>query len=663
MPPGGIAVTVITFQGLKGGLLKFMLESIRKSTKSIYILLIFGAIILVFVFWGIGPMGGSSDRSAIAVVNGQSIALKDYVKLHRQMQDYYRNILKDRFTPEMEKQMDLKRRSIGILLDRTLAIEEADNLGIKVGKAEVQKAIGSMPAFQKDGVFDRDIYFNSLKAERLNAADFEEAVRKDLVAEKVQAFIVKDVKVTDGEVEKRFLRENRQINLDYVVIDGERFKGAVSVGEEEAENYLKENSTDFIEPARIKVFYVHADFNDFKKIVRVTEKDIKEFYDKNPDRFTAPASVRARHILVRPDPKNPDKGAAKAAALKKAEALLQRIREGEDFKRLAGKYSEDPGSGKKGGDLGWFPRGVMLKGFEEAAFSLKKGEVSGVVETVFGFHIIKVEEKRGPVKRLMREVRGVIVEALRSARSREEAYRAIKDLHKPLEEAKSVGELKKAAGRFRGVRSTVTGLLDRSEINGALKAPESLADNLFLMSEGEVSSPLKSSDGVHMVKIVERVDARLPQYKEAASRVKSVLREKKAMEKAKDEAHKLLQALKGGAGLRALAGKKKYKVRETGFFTMADGFIPGLGAPAAEYRDLFGLDSGDKLYNKVIARGGKFYLLEWKASRDADLKKLTDTGREELRARLLGQKQDDALNRWLDELRAKAKIQVFEDRM
>ncbi len=640
-----------------------MLETIRKSTKSIYILLIFGAIILVFVFWGIGPMGKSGNPSAVAVVNGESIALKDYVKLHKQMQDYYRKLLKDRFTPEMEKRMDLKRRAIGILLDRTLAIEEAGKRGMNVGKGEVQKAIASMQAFQRDGVFDKGLYFNSLKAERLKADEFEEAVKKDLIAEKVQAFIIKDVKVTDDEVKKSFLDENRRINLNYVAIDGERFKGEVNVSDEEAENYLKEHSTDFIEPARIKVFYVHADFADFKKNVRVTKKEIQEFYDKNPDRFIRPASIKARHILIRPDRNNPDKAAAKAEARQKAQTLLKRIRDGEDFKKLAEKYSVDPGSAKKGGELGWFSRGVMLKSFEDSAFSLNKGEVSGVVETVFGFHIIKVEDKRAPRKRLLREVKGVIVENLRSAMSREEAYKAIQDLRKPLEEAKSAGELKRAAGNSTGVKFKLSKTLDRNEIKGAIKLPERLAENLFLMSEGEVSSALKSTGGVYMVKIVQRVDARLPQYKEVASKVKSLVRGKKALQLARDEAHKLLQALKGGASLKALAAKKKYKLHETGFFTISDGFIPGLGAPSANYKDLFALNSGEKLYKKLIARGGAYYVLEWKASREADLKKLTPEVSKELSVRLLGQKQDATLNRWLDKLRAKAKIQVFEDRL
>ncbi|GMR04480.1 MAG: peptidylprolyl isomerase [Thermodesulfobacteriota bacterium] len=640
-----------------------MLERIRQSTKSVYILFIFGIIILVFVFWGIGPMRDSGNGNSVATVDGQSIEIKDYLKIRRQMENYYRNLLKGQYTPEMEKRIGIKRRAVTILIDRALAVKEAKKTGIKVSKKEVQDVIASMPAFQKDGVFDRETYFRSLKAERMQPAEFEKAVEDDLITEKVRARVTKDITVSDEEVTKAFLTEHRRINLKYVAMDAARFEDAVKVSDEEARNYLKEHSSDFIEPAKIKVFYVHAGYGDFMKGVRVTDADIKEYYEKNKERFLNPGEVRASHILVRPDMENPDREAAKAEARKKAEALLQRLREGADFKEMAKKYSQDPGSGKKGGDLGWFPRGVMVKTFEDAAFSLKKGELSPIVETVFGFHIIRVEDKKEPTLKPLKEVTPSIIKAIKTDRARERAYSAIKALQKPFEEAKDIEGLKKIVKKLRGLKYTVTGLMDSKKVKEEFKGPQYMAENLFLMDEGEVSSPLKTKDGVHMVKIVKRIDARLPKYEEVASKIKAVVRKKKARILAKKEAESLLNALKGGAGLEPLAKKKKLRVRETGFFSMADGFVPVLGLPTSNYTALFGLSSEKPLFETVIARNATFYILELKASKEADLKQLTPAMKEELRVRLLNRKQEEALNKWLDSLRAKAKIKVYEDRM
>jgi len=167
-----------------------MLETIRKSTKSTYILLLFGAIILVFVFWGIGPGGRGRSANAVATVNGEPIDMKDYLALHKRLTDYYRNILKDKFTPSVEKSLNLKKNAVAILIDRRLAVMDAEDKGIGVSKKEVQDTIGSMAAFQTDGVFNNDRYLSALRSERMKPDEFEDDVRKDLLVEKMRAGVV-----------------------------------------------------------------------------------------------------------------------------------------------------------------------------------------------------------------------------------------------------------------------------------------------------------------------------------------------------------------------------------------------------------------------------------------------------------------------------------------
>jgi len=376
-----------------------MLETIRKSTKSTYILLLFGAIILVFVFWGIGPGGKGKSANAVATVDGDPIDIREYLALHKRLTDYYRGVLKDKYTPAVEKGLKLKHNAVSILIDRRLAVMAAESKGISVSKQEVQESIAAIASFQKDGVFDKDRYFSALKSERLKPADFEEDVRRDLLVERMRADVIKDVAVTDDDVQKAYLRENREIDLSYASVNASDKRDSIKVTDKDGKKYLIDHSTDFVIPAKLKAVYAYAGYKAFKKLTSPGETELREYYNKNKDRYTDPEKIHARHILIRPDMKEKDRDAAKKAAVEKARGLLKRIKAGEDFSRIAKENSGDPGSAKKGGDLGWFPRGVMMKAFEDAAFALKPGEVSGIVETPFGAHIIKLEGRKKAVAR------------------------------------------------------------------------------------------------------------------------------------------------------------------------------------------------------------------------------------------------------------------------
>ncbi len=640
-----------------------MLETIRKSTKSTYILLLFGAIILVFVFWGIGPGGRGRSANAVATVNGDPIGMKEYLALHKRLTDYYRKVLKDKYTPSVEKGLNLKKNAVAILIDRRLAVMEAEKKGIKISKKEVQDTIGAMASFQKDGVFDRDRYFSALKSERIKPADFEEDVRRDLLVERVRAGVIKDVSVSEDDVKKAFLKENREIDLAYVSINASDKRAGLKVTDKEGRQYLMDHSTDFVLPAKLKAVYAYADYSAFKKRASISESDIRAYYDKNKDRFTEPEKIHARHILIRPDMKVKDRDAARKAAMEKARGILKRIKAGEDFKALARKYSADPGSAKKGGDLGWFPRGVMMKSFEAAAFALKPGEVSAIVETPFGAHIIRLEGRKAAVVKPLGKVRASIKTELSRGISNERALDAIKAIEEPFKKTKDIKGLKQAVKKSSGLAFHETGLFDSRHFDKSLAKAGRLKDSLFLMNEGEVSEPIKTYRGIYLVKVVKRVDARIPEYDEVKADVKERLMASKALRAAKKEAAEVLKAVKGGKKLRDVAKKRGLKLGSTGLFSATTGFIPGLGLPVASYGALFDLNAKKPLYEKTIAASGKFFVVEWKASKEADISNLTPDARESLTEMLMSRKEDEKINGWLNSLRKKADIKVFEDRM
>ncbi|TAN62094.1 hypothetical protein EPN18_05430, partial [bacterium] len=337
-----------------------MLEKLRSKANSKYILIVFGIIIIVFIFWGVGPTDSTrGKRSAVAMVDGEAITTQDFENLYKRQTEYYKGILKGQFNDEMLKRLDLKRKTLDTLVNRALAIKAAKSQGIEATDKEVQQTIAAMRVFQKDGVFDKEVYFQTLSANRLKPSDFEKTMADDIITAKLQKKLNDGVSVTDEEVRAHFLRENRKVNFKYISVEPSRFASAVKVSDDEAKAYLNKNSSLFVVPVKVKAFYVHAGFDALSKKNKLTAEELKEFYDKNSKQFETPEKVKARHILIRLDEKISDKEAAKKIAKEKATEALNMLKGGAKFDETAKKYSQDPGSAGHGGDLGWFPRGMM----------------------------------------------------------------------------------------------------------------------------------------------------------------------------------------------------------------------------------------------------------------------------------------------------------------
>ncbi len=637
-----------------------MLEGIRKRRNSVIILGAFAAIIVVFIFWGAGPTGDNNpNNSAVAIVDGQEIPVREYAALYKKELEYYRNTFKEQFTDEAAEKLNLRQRTIDILINRALALKDAKAKGVEVSEGEVQQAIKPIPAFSQNGSFDKDLYLRVLGSNRITPAEFERSVQEDLVTNKMRELAIKDVSVTEAEAKAAYLKENRKINLSYIAVDGTRFTGAIKVTDDEAKDYLKKNGSAFMVPARVKAYYAYAGFNDLSRKIKVSGPEIKDYYDKNPKQFENPASVKARHILVRPDEKASDTEKAKADARKKTEALIARIKAGAKFSELAKAHSQDPGSARQGGELGWFPRGVMIKPFEDAVFALNKGEMSGVVETEFGFHIISVEDKKEAGPKPIKEVSASIKDFLSTQKAHTQAREAAAELEKAFRGAISIDELKKAAAR-KDVRAVLTDFLSEADRRHELIRNEILRDELFALRDGEVSRPIETEEGVYVIKAVEKAEPHVPEYGTISTRVKAIMIMEKAIEAARKKAEELLSKLKNGEDLALLAKKEKYKVDETGYFTKAQGFIPKVGAPSGDRENIFELNSAAPYYPELIAQNNRFYLLKLNSVQEADEAGF-ESRKEAVKARLTAEKQDEAVSKWLEGLKSKAKIQVFEN--
>ncbi len=637
-----------------------MLKFVRKRRRSVFIIFAFFAIIVVFIFWGVGPRAKRSpENTVVAMVDGVKISAKDYNDFYQRQLDYYRNTFRDQFSEDMIRRLNLRRKAIDTLINRTLVLNAARRDGVDVTDSEVQRAIMDMKEFQRNGSFDKKLYFTLLSRNRIKPRDFEDSIRTDLIIEKMKNKVVGDITVTDEEVRKVYDKENREVSFDYVTIDPASFEKDVTVTDEEAEKFFESKKREFFVPVKIKAFYVRVSPEDFLSDVKPTDEELKTYYEKNIIEFQMPRQVRARHILIRPDTRGRSLEEAKKEAKKKAGELLERIKKGEDFSKLAKQYSDDKGSAKEGGDLGWFSRGIMVKPFEDAAFSLKKGEVSPIVETEFGYHIIKVEDIREERLQPFNEAKERIREIIKKEKAGELARKKAEEVQKKIKEAKTEEELD-AIASDKKLKAVTTDLFSENDRKVELAKDPELRDTAFFLKEGATSGVIDTDAGFYVIKVLKKVDAHVPAYEEVAEEVKKRLKKEKAKELAKEKAKEIVEKVKGGEDLLEVAQKEGLPVAKTDFFRMVDGFIPGIGVFVGDREELFKLKKDDPFFHKPIEYNDKLYLLKLREAKEADPEGF-EKEKKEIKRRLLAQKKDDAVSAWIKELKSKAEIEVNEE--
>jgi peptidyl-prolyl cis-trans isomerase D len=386
-----------------------MFESIRSHRRWLMVFMLV-LIFPSFVFFGIqGYNRFMESEGALAQVDGVPITQREFEIAQRDRADRLRQQFGADFDPKVLDTPE-GRASIleGLVIDRALAREvEAGNL--TVTNDRLRAVIASIPAFQEDNRFSLERYRTYLTAQGQTEQQFEERVRSDLRKQMLAQAVLDSaiVPATAFEQIERALLEQREVRM--LAIRADAFVPKVTVTDAQVAAYYEKRRKDFETPESIKVEYVVLNANAIAGKSAVAEADIQSYYEQNKGRYGVEEQRRASHILITPE--NGDKAAARA----KAESILAALKaKPDDFAKLARENSKDPGSATQGGDLGFFGKGMMVKPFEEAAFKLKVGETSDVVETDFGFHIIRVIEIKPAQAKPLAEVRGEIERELRT---------------------------------------------------------------------------------------------------------------------------------------------------------------------------------------------------------------------------------------------------------
>lgn len=625
-----------------------MLEVFRRHAYSWGTRIVLGLITVIFMFWGIGA-GFFSQVHPVASVNGQRIlgaeVDKEADNLRQQLQQIY-----GANATMLLKNINLRQEALDRIIERRLLTAEARHIGLVVSDDTLQNEIAKQAAFQTDGRFDFERYQELLRSNNMFPADYEASMRASMTQDGLRRMIDQGVQVSEDEARHAYDLRNQKIVLAYVEIPYQQFISQVSPTPQQVEDYYKKNQEQFREPERIKIVYVHYDPHLLAAKVNPSDKEIEDYYKRNlKTQFTHPDQVHARHILIEVPAGASAEEKTKAKA--KADDLLKQAEKpGADFAKLATQFSQDPGSRLQGGDLGTFGRGQMIKPFEDAVFSMKPGEIR-MVETRFGFHVIKLDATIPAHTDTLEQAKPKIIEALRAQAGSRLAREALdQDVSAALG-----GESLQDLAKKHGIEAVETPEFSQQDATRVVQDRQ-LLQAAFKLEPGQVRA-IPGGGAPYLVKLISRTPSQIPPLKQIEGKVREAYIRSVAEADARAEAQKILPQFKNPEEFDKTAQQNKLSLHRTDPFPRSDSSIPGLGAFPEVADEAATSATIPGVIPRVMEKDGNAYIFEVvsrAAPSDEDWKSASASFTQEY----LSQRRAQAWTRFLDELKERAKITV-----
>ena len=597
---------------------------------------------------GIASIGGFSASQrfnapssiGIASVNGVEVSDERFRSLHRQYTDFYQGIYGDSLDDRIRDSITLQ--VVEALIREEVMVQEAQERGIRVTDNEVREEIRSFVSFQTDGKFDPVKFNSALDNPQLDWVIIEKGVRRDILTNKISGLIRSSVKVAAIEVLNEYSRNNRKAVIKYISLDPTDYRDGIEPTDEEIGSYYESNKEEFREPDRVKVKYVNFPI--------VSQDEIMAYYEENKNDFPSPEQVKASHILIQvPEDADPE---VVEAAKKEIDAIFKEAQaEAADFAELAKKYSQDQASAARGGDLGFFGKGQMVAEFEETSFALSPGEIGAPVRTQFGFHIIKVEEKKEAGFRRVEEIYPLLRQTLEENPVLVEA--AITRASEFLNKVKAAPEdFEKIAQEEQPKLFVVdTGYFSRSEPISELGFSNELTAAAFSMSATgqiydrllEIETPIER--GYFILKLEDRQDSEILPLDKVKFRARARVVDEKAEELARIQAD-LVYGKITKVNFDKIAEEYSLAVEAPEAFNIDDP-IEGVLLSQELIKVVFGLSPGD--ITSPVKLGNRYYLALLVEMTEIDLDKYNEE-KETLQTELLRGKQDEVLSDWYQDI-------------
>mgnify|MGYP001546501762 FL=1 len=572
-----------------------MLKVFRDNLKYLsWVLWLVIVVFVLFVFVDFGatvPTGSTIPTDAAATVGDMDVTFGEFERSYRQAEETYRQIYGDQFNRELAQQMGLPMTVLDSLVADKILLQEADRMGLRVTDEEVRQAILEYPAFQaaSGGFIGEERYRQILRSNGFTVDSFEQMIRTQLLGQMVRDVLSANLFISDDDVLASYKDQVEQAKIRFVQLPASSMADEVVASPEEIAAYFEEHKEELRIPEQRVFDYLLLDQIALRDTLELSEEELFDYYEANPDEFAQEEQIRARHILLQVGSERTEEQAEEQMS-----AIRGRLEAGEDFAALATELSDDPGSKTQGGDLGFFGRGQMIAEFEEAAFNAQPGEVVGPVKTNFGYHLIRVEERRDAGRTSFTDAQEQIRSRLLAQRAQDLAESKATELAERIDkEGLTTREaLQLLADTETGVTFLTTPAFSLEDNVPGIGRGTGFSAVAFELDQDEVSEPLRATAGWTILRLAEIREPRIPALDDVRDEVASTVRQEKQMRLATERMVEARQRLDAGGSLDEVAEELGLTVRESGQFGRG-GSVAGLGNNPEVASAALALDIGD----------------------------------------------------------------------
>lgn len=638
---------------------------VKKVVLSGLLLLICAAMVIAFVPGGLGgELTGAPGKGVVAKVGGEDVTVQE-------VRDAARNMLQQQGAQLGANASMLlpffAQRASEQLINNAAELVEAQHLGFRATPAEVRDELQhgryAQYFFPGGNFIGQAEYESMLQRANLTPAVFEDNVAKEIMVSKLQALITGSATVSEAEVRKEFDKQNTKVKFDYAVLKREDIKKGLHPTSDELQAFYKNNQKNYANsiPEKRKVKYAAIDTSKIENGIQVTREELQSYYDQHRDQYREQEQVKVSHILIKtplpgPDGKVDEKGVTDAQ--RRAEDLLKQLKAGANFEDLAKKYSEDPGSAKQGGSLGWIGRGRTVPEFEKAAFSLPKGQTSDLVKSSYGFHIIRVDDKKEAHMKTLDEVKSEIEPIMKQQMAQQVAQKQADDL---VQAAQKQGL--DAAAAAKGIPVLTSDFFGRKDVVPGLGASPQFMDAVFTSSEKAPPSMASTSDGFAVFQLLAVKPQSTPTFEEIRSKVEEDFKNERAGVLLTQKTQELSDRAKAEHDLKR-AAKELGAAMKTSDFVAPDGQVPDIGSMTGQAAVAFSMKPGE-ISGPIDtgADGAVISMLEVQAPSDADFAAKKD----QIRDSLLQAKEQELFGLFMsnlrDQMEKSGKIKINQDEL
>ncbi|MGB0011392.1 MAG: peptidylprolyl isomerase [Candidatus Sulfotelmatobacter sp.] len=635
----------------------------KKIVLSGLLLLICAAMVIAFVP-GIGSNDSLSKPGVVAKVDGEDITSEE-------VRETARGMLQQQGAQLGANAAILlpffAQRAADQLVDRQALVAEAQHLGFKATPDEIRDELQhghySEIFFPGGNFIGQAEYETLLQQHNLTPTIFEDSVGKEILISKLQALITGSASVSDAAVRQEFNKQNTKVKFEYAVLKQDDIKKGLHPTTEELKAFYDSHLKSYANsiPEQRKVKYAIIDMAKIASGVQVTQDDLQSYYNQHRDQYRVPEQAKVSHILIKtplpgPDGKVDEKGVAEAQ--KRAEDILKQLKAGANFEELAKKYSEDPGSAKEGGSLGWIGKGRTVPEFEKAAFSQPIGKVGDLVKSSYGFHIIRVDARQDAHMKTLDEVKDQIEPILKQQKAQEIAQKQADDL---LQQAKTKGL--DAAATAKGLPVVTSDFFSRKDVVPGLGPSPQFMDAVFTTAEKSPPQMAPTTQGFAVFDLLAVKPQSTPTFDQIRSRVEEEFKNERSSILLSQKTQELSDRAKAEHDLKK-AAKELGATMKTSEFVAPDGQVPDIGSMTGQAAVAFNMKPGE--FSGPITSGSNGVVIDLtdvQAPSEADFA----AKRDQIRDTLLQSKEQELFGLFVTNLREQmeksGKIKINQDEL